>query len=84
MDTRPVSFAGVGARRPGLLDLGALGTATTRESELVLGGTVVDRAGLPDAGDGRVGAAASRALIQIELIAGVVDTHSQHARTFRR
>ena len=83
-DTRPVSFAGVRARRSNLLDLGTLGTATTRQGDLMLGRAVVHRASLADARDGGIGAAATRALVQVELHPGVVDAGSQHARALRR
>ena len=80
----PVSFAGVGAGSSNLLDLGTLGTATTGNSDLMFGQTVVYRAGFSNAGDGGIRAAAPRTLIQVELIAGFVDACSQHARAFRR
>ena len=83
-NTRPVGFAGVGARRSNLLDLGALGAATTRQSDLMLGRAVVHRASLSNARDGGVGAAAPRALVQVELHPGVVDAGAEHARALWR
>lgn len=50
----------------------------------MLGRAIVDGASLSHAGHGRIGAGATGALVQIELIAGIVDAGPKCARAFRR
>lgn len=50
----------------------------------MLGRAIVDGASLSYAGHGRIGAGATGALVQIELVAGIVDAGPKCARAFRR
>lgn len=50
----------------------------------MLGRAIVDGASLSHAGHGRIGAGATGAFVQIELIAGIVDAGPKCARAFRR
>lgn len=81
-DTRLVSSSAVRARGPALLHERALRATAARY--LQLPGTLQHRAGLLDARDRRIGAGAARAVIQVELLARVVQSRAEHARALRR
>lgn len=83
-NTRPVGPSSVGARSSALLDLRTLRTAATRQDRLVLAVALEHWAGLLDAGYRRVCTGASRALVQVELGARVVESGAEHTRAFRR